>query len=92
VENSQVVAEARKLVRELEIEEKMANAEINDSALSSVRRLLFGRNHQEAHAHQALTALKKANLNLNQAIRDARYLGESAYSNDWASRNPDKSK
>lgn len=92
VENSKEVAEAQLKVRELELQMLQSKVGASDTVLSGVRRLFFGRNAQEERVHQAESALKDAQSNASQAVRDARVRGERAYASDWASRNPDKAK
>lgn len=92
VEASKEVAEARKKVQEMELQAQQLKADVSDTLLSGVRRLLFGRNEQEQKSFQAEAELGIARSDMNQAVRNARKKGEQAYASDWASRNPDKAK
>lgn len=92
VEYSKEVAEARSKVRELEGQLFQEKVGYDDSLISGVRRILFGRSKQEELVYQAELRLKDAKANAEASVREARQSGERSYGADWVSRNPDKSK
>ncbi len=92
VETSLEVAEARKRAEIAESNLGLVKMGANNSALSSIRRFLIGRNAKEEQIYQAEIELRAQNAKLAEAVRAARLVGEQAYVADWVSRNPNKAK
>jgi len=92
VAESQAVRAALKLVKEAESEVTLCRIEVSKSFGSGLRRLFFGLNAQENLLQQAIRKLDAANAAATKAEADARRHGEQAYREDWASRNPDKTR
>jgi hypothetical protein len=92
VAQSPAVREARAQVLEAEAELSRCRREVSETFGSGLRRLILGLNAQEEQLQQASRRLDAAKATARQAEADARRRGEQAYRDDWANRNPEKTR